>query len=261
MILALDMGNTNIKVGMIEKGAEGLSVKEERLMTDSGKTSMEYALMMMSIFDFYGLKKESFKGAIISSVVPLLTGTLATAVRKVLDKEPLIVDGSMKMDISLKKMPIPKLLGSDLIIGAEAAYKLYEPPVIVINMGTATAITLVGADSCFEGGIILPGVKTSIGALVQNAAQLPEIDLNRPGSVVTIDTMEAMRSGIIYGNAAQLDGLLERMEEEYGSRCTLVATGGLARFIIPYCKREIVLDDELLMKGLYYLYEENRPES
>ena len=256
MILAIDMGNTNIKVGMVSLRDDS-SIYEERLMTDYNKTSMEYALMIMSIMDFYSLKKEDFEGAVISSVVPPLTGVIATAVKKALSIEPMIVNGSMKMSISLQKLPIPDLLGADLIIGAEAAYRLYKPPVIAINMGTATTLSLIGADGRFEGGLILPGLKTSLSALAQGTAQLPEIDLNHPGSVVTIDTVESMRSGIIYGNAAQLDGLIRRMEEEIGQSCSVVATGGLARFVIPYCTHDIKMDDKLLMKGLLMIYKEN----
>ncbi len=258
MILAIDMGNTNIKVGMVSEEGGELLIKEERLMTDYNKTSMEYALMMMSILDFYDVKKEDFEGAVISSVVPPLTGVIETAVKKALGIKPLIVGGGMKMDISLDKLPIPDLLGADLIIGAEAAYGLYKAPVIIINMGTATTITLVGRDGRFEGGLILPGLKTSISALAQGTAQLPEIDLSAPGSVITIDTAESMRSGVIYGNAAQLDGLIERMETELSEKCTVVATGGLARFVIPYCRHAISLDDKLLMKGLLMLYKKNR---
>ena len=256
MILAIDMGNTNIKVGMISLKEDSF-IREERLMTDPNKTSMEYALMIMSILDFYKVKKEDFEGAIISSVVPPLTGVIATAVKKVLSIEPMIINGSMRMSISLEKLPIPELLGADLIIGAEAAYRLYEPPVIAINMGTATTLSLIGRDGRFEGGLILPGLKTSLSALAQGTAQLPEIDLKHPGSVVTIDTAESMRSGIIYGNAAQLDGLIKRMETEIGESCSVVATGGLARFVIPYCSHAIDIDDKLLMKGLLMLYKEN----
>ena len=257
MILAIDMGNTNIKIGMISD-REGSSIREERLMTDRNKTSMEYALMITSILDFYDISKRDFEGAIISSVVPPLTGVLDTAVRKVLGVEPLIVKGSMKLDISLEKFPIPDILGADLIIGAEAAYKLYEPPVAVINMGTATTITVISKEGRFEGGLILPGLKTSIASLSQGTAQLPEIDLSRPGAIITVDTTESMRSGIIYGNAAQLDGLLGRLEQELGESCTVVATGGLSRFVIPYCSHKVIMDDKLLMKGLLMLYNENR---
>lgn len=257
MILAIDMGNTNIKVGIISEG-ESLSVKEERLMTDYDKTSMEYALMIMSILEFYKVYREDFEGAVISSVVPPLTGVIETAVKKALGLKPLIVNGSMDMSISLEKLPIPELLGADLIIGAEAAFNLYKPPVIIINMGTATTLTLVGESGRFEGGLILPGLKTSISALASGTAQLPEIDLSSPGSVITIDTVESMRSGIIYGNAAQLDGLIGRMEAELAKTCTVVATGGLSRFVIPYCRHDILMDDKLLMKGLLMLYKRNK---
>ena len=257
MILAIDMGNTNIKVGIISEG-ESLSVKEERLMTDYDKTSMEYALMIMSILEFYKVDREDFEGAVISSVVPPLTGVIETAVKKALGLKPLIVNGSMDMSISLEKLPIPELLGADLIIGAEAAFNLYKPPVIIINMGTATTLTLVGESGRFEGGLILPGLKTSISALASGTAQLPEIDLSSPGSVITIDTVESMRSGIIYGNAAQLDGLIGRMEAELTKTCTVVATGGLSRFVIPYCRHDILMDDKLLMKGLLMLYKRNK---
>ena len=257
MILAIDMGNTNIKVGLVWD-KDGEKINEERLMTDYNKTSMEYALMMMSIMDYYGVKKEDFDGAVLSSVVPPLTGVVETAVKKALGLSPVIVNGGMKMSISLDKFPIPEILGADLIIGAEAGFRLYKPPVIIISMGTATTLSLVGKDGRFEGGLILPGLKTSISALASGTAQLPEIDLSRPGSVITVDTMESMRSGIIYGSASQLDGLIKRMEAELGDTCTVVATGGLARFVIPYCSHPVQMDEKLLMKGLLMLYNENK---
>lgn len=256
MILAIDMGNTNIKIGMAD--LKDGSIREERLTTDKDRTSMEYALMISSILDFYGFSRKQFEGAIISSVVPSLTGVIETAVRKVLGMDPLIVKGSLRMKLSLEKFPIPDLLGADLIIGAEAALRLYEPPVIVISMGTATTLTVVGKEGRFEGGLILPGLRTSMAALAGGTAQLPEVDLSSPGSVITVDTAESMRSGLIYGNAAQLDGLIDRIEKELSEKCRIVATGGLSRFVVPYCSHDIIMDDKLLIKGLLILYNENK---
>lgn len=255
MILAVDMGNTNIKIGVIKDEHD---IIEERVTTAFDKTSMEYTMDIVSILQFHGIDKRDIEGAILTSVVPPLTGTISSAIRKVLGFTPLMVSRKIKMDISLRKTKYPERVGADLIIGAEAAYTNFRAPVIIVNMGTATTITIVNREGEYLGGVILPGLRVSLNSLSANAAQLPPISLQRPGKVIADNTVDSMRSGILYGNAAQIDGIIDRMEAELGESCSLVATGGLARFVIPLCRHRIELDPALLMKGMLKLYSMNQ---
>ena len=255
MILTIDMGNSNIKIGVVQDPEH---LVEERVTTDYDKSSLEYATDIMSVLNFYEIEKERVEGAIISSVVPPLTGIVSTAVRKVLKTEPLLVSSKMKKTIHLSKFKYPKGVGPDLIVGAEAAYSRYRRPVIIINMGTATTLTVVDDNAEFLGGVIMPGMMLSLQSLSKNTASLPEISLEKPGRVISRDTEQCMRSGIVYGTAGQIDAVIDRMQEELGTECAMVATGGMARFAIPYCSHAIDRDDALMMKGLMRLYEQNK---
>ncbi len=256
MILAIDMGNTNIKIGVVDTVDR---IIEERVTTAKYKSSLEYGQDILAVMNFHKIPVEKIEGAIVSSVVPALTGIVATAVRKAVGLEPIIVSSNMRMDIGLHKFQYPKGIGPDLIVGMDAAYYYYGTPCISVNMGTATTITVVDDDAEYCGGAIMPGMRTSLDALTANAAMLPEISLEDPGRVISQNTVHCIRGGVIYGNAAQVDGIIERIEEELGKKCNIVATGGMARFVVPYCKRtDIVRDDMLLMKGLLRLYELNK---
>ncbi len=258
MILAIDMGNSNIKIGVLEDEEHMI---EERVSTAYNKTSMEYAMDITAILEFHGIDKKHIDGAILSSVVPPLTGTLRTAVRKVLGKAPLLVRSNLHMHIGLSSMKYPEKVGADLLAGLEAASLAYPgEPVIVVTMGTATTMTVLTKEREYIGGVILPGLQVALNSLSAGTAQLPAISLEKPGRVIANETAECMRSGILYGNAAQIDGLISRMEEELGMPCRVVATGGLARFVVPLCRHKIVLDKWLLMKGLLALYRQNVQE-
>lgn len=259
MILAIDMGNTNIKIGVVDTID---NIIEERVTTDKNKSSLEYGQDIQAVLNFHHISSSAIDGAILSSVVPSLTGVVETAVRKSIGVQPVIVNCNMKMDIKLNKFQYPKGIGPDLIVGMEAAHYYYKSPCISVNMGTATTITLVDSDGEYCGGAIMPGMKTSLDALIESCAMLPEISLEDPGYVISQNTVHCIRSGIIYGNAGQVDGIIERIEAELGQKCNIVATGGMARFVVQYCKNadRIVRDDGLLMKGMLRLYELNRNE-
>ena len=254
MILAIDMGNSNIKIGVVSEN----EIIEERVTTSIDKTSMEYAMDILAVLDFHGIEKRDLEGAVISSVVPPLTGVISSAVRKVLRKTPLLVSHKLKMSISLEKMLYPEKVGADLIVGAQAAWSGFKAPVIIINMGTATTITVVNGAGQYLGGAILPGLRVSLNSLSTKTAQLPSISLEPPGKAIANNTVDSMRSGILYGNAGQIDGIIDRMEEELGESCSIVATGGLAGFVVPLCRHDIVLDKKLLMRGLWELYKLNK---
>lgn len=255
MILAVDMGNSNIKIGIVRDIDH---IIEERVTTAYDKTSLEYASDIMAVLDFHDIRKEEISGAIISSVVPPLTGIVRTAIRKVLSLEPVVVASNLKMDISLRRFKYPKGVGADLIVGAQAAYQNYKMPCAIINMGTATTITVVDENGEFLGGSIMPGMKQSANCLSTSTAMLPEIDLDKPGKAISRDTTQCMKSGVVYGIAGGIDAILDRIEDEVGKKTQMIACGGMARFAIPYCRHDIVMDDKLLMKGLLRLYELNK---
>lgn len=256
MILAIDMGNSNIVVGGLD---DQKTYFEDRITTDDRKTSLEYAIMLKNILEIHKVKPRDIEGAIMSSVVPPLNATIASAVKKIIGKRPLLVGSGMKTGLNIK-MDNPKTVGGDRIVAAVAAIANYEGPIIIIDMGTATTMDVVDRAGNYIGGVILPGVKVSLNSLVTNTAQLPRINLDVPKRVVGKNTVECMRNGIILGNASMLDGLIDRMEEELGEPATLVATGGMARFITPLCRHEITYDPDLLLRGLLILYRQNTGE-
>ena len=254
MILTLDMGNSNIVIGGID---EKNTYFMERITTDTRKTDLEYAVSIKNIFELYHMDPEKVEGAILSSVVPPLNPVILTAVKKVTGKTCKLVGAGMKTGINIR-MDDPKKVGADLIVDSVAARSLYPLPIIVIDMGTATTITAVSKAGDYIGGIIYPGLRVSLDTLSGKTAQLPYIDLESPGPIIAKNTVDSMRSGIIYGNAAMMDGCIERMEAELGEKATVVATGGLAPYVIPYCRRkDIIIDDNLLLKGLLILYRKN----
>ena len=257
MILAIDMGNSNIVVGCID---DQKTYFEERITTDDRKTSLEYAIMLKNILEINKVKRSDIEGSIISSVVPQLNAPISSAVKKIIGRRPLLVGSGMKTGLNVK-VDNPKTVGSDRIVAADAAIARYEGPIIVIDMGTATTLDVVDKSGAYIGGVILPGVKVSLNALVGNTAQLPRINLDIPKRVIGKNTVECIRNGIMYGNAATLDGIIDRIEDELGEKATLVCTGGLARFITPLCRHKIEYDEDLLLRGLWILYKQNMPEN
>lgn len=253
MILAIDMGNTNIVIGGID---DDKTYFVERITTNHGKTDLEYAVNIKNTLEIYGISTDEIEGAIVSSVVPPLNSTILKAVSKICQKTPLLVGSGMKTGLNIL-MDAPKTVGSDMIVDAVAALSEYSPPLIIIDMGTATTMSVVDPSGNYIGGVILPGVKVSLDSLSGKTAQLPYISLDMPSKVIGKNTIDCMKSGIMFGTAATLDGIIERMEEELGQKATILATGGLAKSITPLCRNKIIFDDALLLKGLLILYKKN----
>lgn len=253
MILTIDMGNTNIVLGGIDSEK---TYFVERITTNHQKTGTEYAINIKSILEIYNLSPSDFEGAILSSVVPPLNAMISSAVNKIFGFRPMLVGSGIKTGINIK-MDNPKTVGSDLIVDAVAAVNEYPAPLIIIDMGTATTISVVDAAGNYTGGVILPGLRVSLDSLSSKTAQLPHISLDIPKQVIGKNTIDCMRSGIMYGNAGMIDGIITRMESELGMPATIVATGGLSRFIVPLCTHEIIYDESLLLKGLLVLYMKN----
>lgn len=253
MILAIDIGNTNIVVGCIDENEIYFT---ERLSTVRTKTELEYAVDLKTILDIYHIKKTEIEGCIISSVVPQITNIAKLAVEKILKKKVMVLGPGIKTGLNIL-MDNPGQLGADLVADAVAASNNYPAPLIVIDMGTATTVSVLNDKKQYIGGMILPGVGLSLDALTSRASQLGGISIEAPKHLIGKNTIDCMKSGVIYSSAASLDGIVERIEEELGTEATVVATGGLAKKIIPYCKKKITLDEELLLKGLLIIYEKN----
>ncbi|MBQ6967424.1 MAG: type III pantothenate kinase [Lachnospiraceae bacterium] len=254
MLLAIDMGNTNIEVGVIDKDI----LFTERISTDIEKTELEYAVILKTVMEIHGVEASQISGSIISSVVPPLTHIMKQAVRKLVkDSDPMVVGAGLETGIKLL-IDDPKTLGADLVVDSVAALDEYGAPAIVVDMGTATTITVIDKDRNYVGGVIIPGVRSSLEALVSNTSQLPRVSLSSPDKYICTNTVDCMKSGIINGQAAMVDGMIERFEDELGYKTTVVATGGLSKVIIPKCRHDIILDNALMMKGLKVLYDKNK---
>ena len=256
MILAIDMGNTNIVIGCVD---EEKVLFEERLATDLSKTELEYVVIFKTVLELYGIEKEKVTGAIISSVVPQLVNIIKSAVYKLIKVEPMVVGPGVKTGLNIL-MDEPRRVGSDLIVDAVAAINNYGTPLIVIDMGTATTMSVIDRKGNYIGGVIMPGIKVSVDSLVSRTAQLQRISLDAPDKVIGKNTINCMKSGVVYGNASCIDGMIDRLAEEMGeglSDIKVVATGGLARVILPQCRHNIIQDDELLLKGLKIIYDKN----
>ena len=254
MLLAIDIGNTNIVIGCIR---EDEILFKARIATDRLRTSDQYGVEIKNMLEAFGVRREDISDCIISSVVPPVFNSVKTGVIKVIGKQPMVVGPGLKTGLNIH-VDVPSQVGSDRIVIAVAALAEYSAPLILMDMGTATTIEVVEPDNVYMGGVIFPGVKISLDALTNRAAQLPGISLDRPAHVIGKNTVDCMRSGMIYGTAAMLDGLVERIEEELGHSCTLIATGGMAQFITPLCRRNVILEKDLLLKGLNIIYKKNK---
>ena len=256
MILAIDIGNTNIVVGCIDCEKTYFI---ERLSTVRTKTELEYAVDLKTVVDIYHVKRTEIDGCIISSVVPQITNAVKLAAEKILKKEPMVLGPGVKTGLNIM-MDNPGQLGADQVANAVAGIAEYPVPLALIDMGTATTISVVDEKKNYVGGMIFPGIGVSLDALTAHASQLSGISIDAPKRIIGKNTIECMKSGVIYSNAAALDGSIDRIEAELGQKITVVATGGLARKVVPHCRREIILDEDLLLKGLLVIYEKNRKD-
>lgn len=254
MVFAVDIGNTNIVVGCFE---DNKFLFTERLSTAHLSTGLEYTVLIRTVLQMHGYTGKEFEGCILCSVVPPVTQTVQEALVRMTGKEPLVVGAGIKTGLKIQ-LDNPAALGSDRVADAVAASSLYPCPVITADLGTATTISVVDRNHTFLGGMIIPGVRVALESLSRRASQLPDIALSAPKSVIAKNTVDCMRNGIIYSTASALDGVTARIEEELGEPCTVVATGGNAGNIIPFCKRKIIYDDQLLLKGLMLIYQKNK---
>ncbi|MBR6646882.1 MAG: type III pantothenate kinase [Clostridia bacterium] len=253
MILAIDIGNTNIVIGCFD---DEKIIFRERLSTNHTATVLEYVVTIKTAIEMNNVDKKSFTGAIISSVVPAVTSTVKTAVEKYLGITPLVIGPGIKTGLSIV-IDNPSQLGSDLVVDAVAGISEYKTPLIIIDMGTATTVSVIDSKKQYIGGMIIPGLAVSHDALISRTSQLSKIAFEKPKKVIGSNTVDCIKSGLLYGNAGTLDGLIERINDELNEKCTVVATGGLSTVIVPLCKHDIIIDKDLLLKGLMKIYEKN----
>lgn len=254
MILTVDVGNSNIVLG----GVEGDKIAfEARLRTDSTKTSDEYCVDLKMLLEVHKIAVDAIEGAIIASVVPQVLNSMQTAIKKLTGKTSLVVGPGLKTGLNIK-IENPSQTGADLVVGSVAALREHKPPMIVVDMGTATTMVVLDETGALIGGAISPGVKISMDALTERTALLPGLQLDQPKRAIGRNTIDCMRSGIMMGTACMLDGMISRMEAELGQPATVVVTGGIARFVIPLCSKPMIYDKDLIVKGLAALYRDNK---
>lgn len=254
MLLCVDVGNSEVTLGGFENGTP---VFVARIATDSAKTEDEYAMKIEGVLTLHSVDKTQIKGAIISSVVPQLNSVLKRALRFLFCVEPLMVGPGIKTGIGIQ-CDTPSSVGADLIAASVAAHYIYGSPSLIIDIGTATKMTVVSEKGAFIGTSIIPGVIMGLNALAEGTAQLPKISLEVPNSIIAKNTADCMRSGVIFGNASMIDGMIDRINEEFGEELKVYATGGMASFIIPFCKHSMIIDEQLVLKGLNILYQKNK---
>ncbi len=254
MLLVADVGNTNTKIGIFDK--DELKFKLV-FSTDKNKTSDDYSVELYTIFQINNVDAKKISGSIISCVVPAVTNPLKNAINTVTGIESLVVGPGIKTGLDIR-LDNPSTVGSDIVCICVALKELYTCPVIVIGLGTATTILYMNENKTYCGGTILPGIQISLDALTNKCALLPSVNFSAPKKTIGTNTSDCMRSGIVYGNAAMIDGMIERYEKEVKQKCTLVATGGFAPVIIKYCKKDIILNEDLVLEGLKIIYDKNK---
>lgn len=254
MILTVDIGNSNINFGVFE----GSDIKfVARVATERAKTEYEYAGTIANALSIYGIDKSEIGGAIISSVVPPLNTVMKCAVKLLYGVDAILVGPGVKTGINIH-CDNPSSVGADIICACVAAHYLYGSPSLIVDMGTATKMMVMNSKGAFIGVSIIPGVMVGLDALANRTAQLPMVSLEAPKSVIGKNTTDCMRSGVIFGNASMVDGMIDRIFEEVGSSLPVYATGGLSSVITPHCKHKITYDEFLVLKGLNIIYQKNQ---
>ena len=255
MILTIDLSNSHISMGGVENGAVLFSC---RLATEKNRTGDEYAVLMRLMLEPHIPDLSALEGSILSSVVPEMTPAIRQALRLVTGKAPTVVGPGIKTGLNIR-LDDPSELGSDFVAAAVAAQASYPLPVVTVEMDTAMGIGVTDASGAYIGGVIAPGVMASTNALTRQASLLHNVLPKAPGHIICKRTDESVRSGIIYGAAAMLDGLLAGIDEELGQRAHVVVTGTWAEAVVPHCRREgIHIDRDLTHRGLWMIWQKNQ---
>ena len=254
MLLTVDVGNSNIKLGGF---ADDEIVFVSDIATDTKATADEYAARILSVFSLHSVEREKIDAAIISSVVPQLNRALCHAIDTLFSVKAIVVGPGVKTGIGIQ-CDMPSSVGADLICASVAAHFLYGSPSVIVDMGTATKLTAVNEKGAFVGTSIAPGVMLGLNALAGGTAQLPLVSLEAPSSAIGKNTADCMKSGVVLGAACMIDGMSELINAELGGNAKIIATGGYASVILPYCKQNIAYDENLILKGLNLIYKKNK---
>ena len=255
MVLTVDLSNSRVTMAGVKDGSVAFSCGMATVKT---RTADEYAALMALILEQHGAGRDKWEGCILSSVVPELTLTLRQALEILTGIVPMVVGPGVKTGLNIR-LDDPSELGSDFVAAAVAAQETYPLPVITVDMDTAIGMGVTDGEGRYVGGVIAPGIMVSTAALTSRASLLHNVIPQAPGHIICKNTDESMRSGIIYGCAAMLDGLLQGMEEELGQRPTVVATGVWAEAVIPHCRRkDIRVDKDLIPRGLWLIWKKNQ---
>ncbi len=255
MLLAVDVGNTNITFGVM-KGKS--IVASFRMMSQTARTSDEYGIHILAMLLNNGIKKDDISGIIVASVVPNIMHALVSSMVKYLGKQPYIVGPGIKTGIKIVTKN-PAEIGPDLVVGAVGAYEIYGGPVIIIDFGTATTYVYVNEKGEFTTGVVSPGVRISAKALWMDTAKLPEIEIKKPDSILAQETISSMQAGLVYGQIGQTKYIVNEMKRELGrDDIKVVATGGLGRLISENTEEIDVYDPDLLLHGLRLIYDRNK---
>ncbi len=254
VILTVDIGNTNTVIGGFFDGELKFVA---RISTDAAKTADEYAEKFTGVLSLHGLDKSSVTGAAISSVVPVLNTVIRDAIKFVYGVDAVLVGPGVKTGISIR-CDNPTSVGSDIICACVAAKHLYRVPCLIVDMGSATKMTVLDKNGAFVGVSIIPGILMGLAALSKNTAQLPQISLSSPPSVIGKNTVDSMKSGVIFGNASLIDGMIDRICEEAGEELPVYVTGGLAGHVTPHLKHEVTFEEHMVLRGLYLIYGKNK---
>lgn len=253
MILTIDIGNTNMNLGLFD--GDTLFMRA-RLVTERQKTEDQFAVEFTQLFSMHQIPPQQIDGCIISSVVPEITVAVSSAIQWLTKKKPMVLQPGLKTGLNIL-IDNPAQLGADLAAGAVGASANYPLPAFVIDLGTATKIYAIDKNRGFRGCMIAPGIAISLKALTDTSSLLPTISLEPPKKACGTNSVESMQSGVILGTAAMIDGLLDRFTEELGEPQSILATGGLSSFIVPICRHEVQYDGNLILKGLKAIYEKN----
>lgn len=255
MLLVIDVGNTNITLGVFKR--EEL-LGTFRMTTKLPRTSDEYGIMLKELVERQGILSKDIHAVIIASVVPDIMHSLGSAMIKYFGIKPIIVSAGIKTGIRIMTEN-PKQVGADRIVDAVAAYTLYGGPVIVIDFGTATTYDIVGSEASFEGAVIAPGIRTSAQAMWGQAAMLPAIEIKKPDTILAKETVSSMQAGIVFGQIGQVEYIVDRIRRESGyTDAKVVASGGLGNIIARETEVIDVYDPQLTLKGLRIIYEKNK---
>lgn len=256
MLLAMDIGNSSISVGVFD--GDGRLVTESRLKATGGKSADEYAVLLCGIFQLKGVDRAEIDACIVSSVVPWVTPVICEAAEFLTGVRPRLVGPGVKTGLNIR-IDAQTELGADLVADAVAALSDCRPPMVIVNMGSATTFTVIDRTGTLQGVIIAPGVRLSMDALARCASELPDASLTPPKGLVGKNTRDSMRSGVLIGHAAMVDGMLQRIARETGEEeLKTVVTGGQASAVLPYCETEYLHRPHLTLEGLYRIAVKNR---